>query len=152
MAAPRYAPPARPPCTTRAPPTVSAADQAAFKETFLAKAKKAVSKGAKPDRLRLGDIPRNFKGAVQVKDLVKRWKETGGEDDDGMGVQDDQSANAAPAPTLPNPPTTPTPTTPTTPPSPPTPPMMSISAVAAAVVAAVAAVGVIVAVRRMRRP
>ena len=48
---------------------------------FLAGAKKAVSKGAKPDCFRFGSIPRNFKGAVLVKDVVKNWKDRDGKDD-----------------------------------------------------------------------
>lgn len=38
--------------------------------SFLKEAAKAVSKGSKPDRLRFGEIPRNFKGAVLSKELT----------------------------------------------------------------------------------
>ncbi len=38
-------------------------------ETFLIEAAKRVSKGAKPDRLRFAAIPRNFKGAILVREL-----------------------------------------------------------------------------------
>ena len=72
-------------------------------ESFLAGAARgvregSVSKGARPDRVRLGAIPRNFKGAVQVKDLVRRWKETNGQDDDTDHNTDGASAAAAPRP------------------------------------------------------
>jgi hypothetical protein len=42
--------------------------------TFLSACSKAVSKGSKPDRVRFGIIPRNFKGAIQVPDLKAAWK------------------------------------------------------------------------------
>ena len=42
--------------------------------TFLDKAKAAVSKGAKPDKFRVADLPKNFKGAVLVPELVSTWK------------------------------------------------------------------------------
>ena len=47
-----------------------------IEETFLQAAggKGGVSKGAKPDKLRIATIPRNFKGAVQLPDLVAEWK------------------------------------------------------------------------------
>jgi len=37
-----------------------------------------VSKGAKPDRLVVGEVPKNFKGAILTKELVKRWEEREG--------------------------------------------------------------------------
>lgn len=43
--------------------------EAEIAETFKAESAGKVSKGAKPDILRIGDIPRNFKGAVLVKEL-----------------------------------------------------------------------------------
>lgn len=42
--------------------------------TFLEKARKHVSKGAKPDYLRFAEIPRNFKGTVQVPELKKGFE------------------------------------------------------------------------------
>ena len=42
--------------------------------TFLDKAKAAVSKGAKPDKFRVADLPKNFKGVVLVKDLAAAFK------------------------------------------------------------------------------
>lgn len=50
-------------------------------DTFLSASKKAVSKGAKPDCMRFGKIPRTFKGSVLNKDLVKSWKATNGNHD-----------------------------------------------------------------------
>ena len=41
--------------------------------TFLGLAKKGVSKGAKPDLVRFGPLPRNFKGAVQLPELKDEW-------------------------------------------------------------------------------
>ncbi|MEA3508055.1 MAG: AMP-binding protein [Synergistota bacterium] len=43
--------------------------------TFLEEAAGAVSKGAKPQRLRFGPVPRNFKGAVKIGELKKTWLE-----------------------------------------------------------------------------
>ena len=50
---------------------------------FLAAAKKAiasgeVSKGSKPDRVMFGPIPKNFKGAVLIPDLIRAWKQRTG--------------------------------------------------------------------------
>ena len=44
-----------------------------IEESFLEKAKKGVSKGAKPDRVRIGPLPRNFKGVVKLPDLKEEW-------------------------------------------------------------------------------
>lgn len=55
--------------------------RAALRERFLEEAKGGVSKGARPDRLRFGVVPRNFKGAVQTKDLAAAWEAAGGCDD-----------------------------------------------------------------------
>jgi len=41
--------------------------------SFLKNAKKGVSKGAKPDRVRFAPLPRNFKGAVKLPDLKDEW-------------------------------------------------------------------------------
>ena len=41
--------------------------------TFINEAAGAVSKGAKPQRLRFGPVPRNFKGAVKIGELKKTW-------------------------------------------------------------------------------
>ncbi|KAJ1450094.1 hypothetical protein M885DRAFT_533258 [Pelagophyceae sp. CCMP2097] len=46
----------------------------AIEANFIAKASKAVSKGSKPDRLKLATLPKNFKGVVLVKDLVAKWQ------------------------------------------------------------------------------
>ena len=40
---------------------------------FLELARKGVSKGAKPDRVRLAALPRNFKGVVKLPDLKEEW-------------------------------------------------------------------------------
>jgi len=42
--------------------------------TFLSEALGAVSKGARPDRLRFAEIPRNFKGAILVPELKKAYE------------------------------------------------------------------------------
>lgn len=44
-----------------------------IEDTFLEEAGRAVSKGAKPQRLRFGPIPRNFKGGIGIKELKKAW-------------------------------------------------------------------------------
>ncbi len=44
-----------------------------IEQTFLTEAAGAVSKGARPDRLRFGAIPRNFKGAILVRDLKSQY-------------------------------------------------------------------------------
>ena len=43
--------------------------------SFLAEAKKAVSKGTKPSRVRIAPIPRNFKGDINWRSLEAAWKE-----------------------------------------------------------------------------
>lgn len=43
-------------------------------QTFLEIGKQAVSKGAKPDHVIFGEIQRNFKGAVLIKELSKEFK------------------------------------------------------------------------------
>ena len=54
------------------------AKQAEIAATFLKEAKGAVSKGAKPDRVRFAPLPRNFKGAVLVPELKQQWKDAVG--------------------------------------------------------------------------
>ena len=49
-------------------------DAAEAAAAFVAAARAAVSKGAKPDRARFAPIPKNFKGAVLVPELVSTWK------------------------------------------------------------------------------
>jgi len=49
------------------------AKQAEIEKTFLTLAKKGVSKGAKPDHVRIAPLPRNFKGTVKVPDLKEEW-------------------------------------------------------------------------------
>ncbi len=46
-----------------------------LEESFISKARVVVSKGAKPDDLRFGKIPVNFKGAVLVSELKKEWRQ-----------------------------------------------------------------------------
>ena len=46
-----------------------------IERTFIPEASKHVSKSSRPDRLRLGSIPRNFKGALEVKELKRVWLE-----------------------------------------------------------------------------
>ncbi len=43
-------------------------------ESFLRAAREEVTKGARPDYIRFADIPKNFKGAVQVPDLKKSFE------------------------------------------------------------------------------
>ena len=35
----------------------------------------SISKGSKPDRVMFAPIPKNFKGAVLIPDLVQAWKQ-----------------------------------------------------------------------------
>jgi len=48
---------------------VSGTDRRRLESSFLKDARKSVSKGAKPDRLRFAQIPRNFKGVVLYPQL-----------------------------------------------------------------------------------
>lgn len=48
-----------------------------IESTFLEEAGKAVSRGARPQRLRFGMIPRNFKGGAKVRELKKILTEQG---------------------------------------------------------------------------
>jgi acyl-CoA synthetase (AMP-forming)/AMP-acid ligase II len=68
--------------TVQLPERTSKSARDTFKASFVQRAKQCVGKGSRPDFVRLGEIPRNFKGAVQVKELVARWKATKGKDDD----------------------------------------------------------------------
>ena len=52
----------------------ASAKRSMISETFLGMARKEVSKGARPDYLRFADIPKNFKGAVQVPELKKAFE------------------------------------------------------------------------------
>jgi len=45
-----------------------------LQKTFIRECSRAVTKGAKPNRFRIGEIPTNFKGIVQTKDLLEQWK------------------------------------------------------------------------------
>ena len=45
-----------------------------IERTFLAEAPKGVSKGSRPDRLRVAAIPRNFKGAILVPELKAQFR------------------------------------------------------------------------------
>ena len=40
----------------------------------VARGKGGVSKGAKPDHVRIAPLPRNFKGAIKLPDLKEEWK------------------------------------------------------------------------------
>lgn len=51
------------------------ARQEEVEASFVADAQKAVSKGAKPSRVRVAAIPRNFKGDVNWRSLEAAWKE-----------------------------------------------------------------------------
>jgi acyl-CoA synthetase (AMP-forming)/AMP-acid ligase II len=46
-----------------------------LERTFLGEARSAVSKGARPDKLRFASVPRTFKGSVQLAELRKAWLE-----------------------------------------------------------------------------
>lgn len=62
-------------CVTIEPKTPEARDKIAqIEETFKREAKDGVSKGARPDYLRFGKIPRNFKGAILVNELAAEFK------------------------------------------------------------------------------
>ncbi|KAL3903525.1 MAG: hypothetical protein SGPRY_011640, partial [Prymnesium sp.] len=50
------------------------AKRALMEESFLATARRNVSKGARPDRVRFAALPRNFKGALQHPLLKEQWK------------------------------------------------------------------------------
>lgn len=50
------------------------AKRALIEESFLATARRNVSKGARPDRVRFAALPRNFKGALQHPLLKEQWK------------------------------------------------------------------------------
>lgn len=43
--------------------------------TFITEAAKVVTKGSRPDHLLFGDIPRNFKGGVSIRELKRKWTE-----------------------------------------------------------------------------
>jgi acyl-CoA synthetase (AMP-forming)/AMP-acid ligase II len=47
--------------------------RAELERTFLQDARSAVSKGARPDKLWFGRVPRTFKGSVRVAELKKAW-------------------------------------------------------------------------------
>ncbi|MDP7162035.1 MAG: hypothetical protein QF792_00895, partial [Phycisphaerae bacterium] len=44
--------------------------------TFIASARKSVSKGARPDHLRFARIPRNFKGLILLPQLKNEFSST----------------------------------------------------------------------------
>lgn len=46
-----------------------------LERTFVREAREAVAKSFRPDRLRLGPVPRTFKGSVRVAELKKAWLE-----------------------------------------------------------------------------
>mmetsp|Transcript_41802 Transcript_41802/g.69580 ORF Transcript_41802/g.69580 Transcript_41802/m.69580 type:complete len:629 (-) Transcript_41802:99-1985(-) len=52
----------------------SQAKEDEIESSFLKAAKKSVSKGAKPDRVRFAELPRNFKGVVKLPDLKAAWE------------------------------------------------------------------------------
>lgn len=45
-----------------------------MRKTFVEMGRKSLSRGAKPDYVRFGKIPRNFKGAVLLKELSKNFE------------------------------------------------------------------------------
>jgi len=49
--------------------------QSDLENTFIDKAKESVTKGAKPNYLRFGQIPKNFKGALLVPELKKAYED-----------------------------------------------------------------------------
>lgn len=53
-------------------PEAKAKEEEIVKE-FIKEARRAVSKGAKPDRLAIGTIPRNFKGDINWRQLESTW-------------------------------------------------------------------------------
>ena len=54
------------------------AKQSQIASSFVKLATSRVSKGAKPDRVRFGPLPRNFKGTIKLPDLKEIWaKEMG---------------------------------------------------------------------------
>ncbi|MCF7935335.1 MAG: AMP-binding protein, partial [Synergistales bacterium] len=64
--------------------------EAELRRSFIEEARRKVSRGARPDRLRFGAVPRNFKGAVRIRELKELWRtetatpeNTHREDDDG---------------------------------------------------------------------
>ncbi|MEM7387761.1 MAG: hypothetical protein AAF514_22730, partial [Verrucomicrobiota bacterium] len=54
---------------------IATARQAEMEIHFLTDARKAVSKGSRPDHLRFDSIPKNFKGAIVVPELKATFKE-----------------------------------------------------------------------------
>ena len=50
------------------------ANRARIEKSFLDTAGRSVSKGARPDYIRFGKIPRNFKGAIRVKELAENYR------------------------------------------------------------------------------
>ena len=62
-------------CVTIEPKTAEAEDRISqIEETFQDAAEDGVSKGARPDYVRIGKIPRNFKGAILVNELAVEFK------------------------------------------------------------------------------
>ncbi len=62
-------------CVTLDIPNVPAGVREEISRTFLNEASGQVSRGSRPDRLRLGPIPRNFKGALDLGELKRGWLE-----------------------------------------------------------------------------
>jgi acyl-CoA synthetase (AMP-forming)/AMP-acid ligase II len=61
-------------CVTIEPKNAAAERKVAqIEETFQQAARDGVSKGARPDYLRIGKIPRNFKGAILVNELAAKF-------------------------------------------------------------------------------
>lgn len=44
-----------------------------IRSTFIVEARKSVSKGAKPDLLRFGEVFRTFKGTIRLQEIKKAW-------------------------------------------------------------------------------
>ncbi len=62
-------------CVTIEPKSAAAEKKITeIEDTFQQTAKEEVSKGARPDYVRIGKIPRNFKGAILVNELAAEFK------------------------------------------------------------------------------
>ena len=60
-------------CVTLDTSKVPEVVQEEISRTFLSEASGQVSRGSRPDRLRLSPIPRNFKGALDLGELKRGW-------------------------------------------------------------------------------
>ena len=60
-------------CVTVELSGAATSQRAEIERDLLARAKTGVSKGAKPDHVRVAPLPRNFKGVVKLPDLKEEW-------------------------------------------------------------------------------